>query len=158
VNWGGYAATGGELDGSTSALPSALANPNTRDLTWEPHRPYRLAVTRGEQVDGWTGWVDDLPVRHLYAGGQELTGLMVWSEVFARCDDPPAAVRWSDLCVRDELGVEHRPDRLTVSYQDVLDGGCSNTDVRMAADDRSVEQWTSTERTVRAGTTLPFGG
>ena len=97
VNWGGYAAAGGELDGSTSALPSALGNPNTRDLTWEPHRPYRLAVTRDEQVGGWTGWVDDLPVRHLFAGGRELTGLMVWSEVFARCDDPPAAVRWSEL-------------------------------------------------------------
>lgn len=157
VNWGGYAAAGGELDGSTSALPSALDNPNTRDLTWEPHRPYRLAVTRDEAVGGWTGWVDDLPVRHLFAGGHELTGLMVWSEVFARCDDPPVAVRWSDLSVRDELGVEHRPDRLTVSYQDVVDGGCSNTDVRVAPDGRSVEQRTSTDRRTAAGTTLPFG-
>ena len=103
-------------------------------------------------MGGWTGWVDDLPVRHLFAGGRELTGLMVWSEVFARCDDPPAAVRWSELSVRDELGVEHRPDRLTVSYQDVLDGGCSNTDVRVAADGRSVEQRTSDGP--RTGTTL----
>src|SRR5437868_511674 len=38
VNWAGYAASGRELDGSTSALPSALNNVNTRDLPWEAGR------------------------------------------------------------------------------------------------------------------------
>jgi hypothetical protein len=157
VNWGGYAAAGGELDGSTSDLPSALHNPNTRDMAWEPHRPYRLRVARSADRHGWTGWVDDRPVRDLFAGGSELTGLMVWSEVFARCDDPTAAVRWSGLVGRDEAGREHRPDRLTVTYQSVTDGGCTNTDVVVAPDGRSVEQRTATPRTVPAGVTLPFG-
>jgi hypothetical protein len=156
VNWGGYAAGGGELTGSVSPLPSALDNPNTRDLAWSAGRPYRLRVTQG--TGGWTGWVDELPVRDLHAGGSELVDLMVWSEVFARCDDPTSAVRWSGLLARDDAGVEHRPDRLTVSYQSVVDGGCSNTDVVLAPDRRSVEQRTATPRTVKPGTTLPFGG
>jgi hypothetical protein len=158
VNWGGYAAAGGELDGSTSALPSALDNRNTRDLAWEPHRPYRLAVTRAGRPGHWTGWVDDLPVRDLYGGGSELADLMVWSEVFARCDAPPVTVRWSDLLARDEAGTAHHPDRLTLSYQSVADGGCSNTDVIVSPDGRSVDQRTSVVRTRATGTTVPFGG
>ena len=59
--------------------------------------------------------------------------------------------------MRDESGTAHRPDRLTVSYQAVTDGGCSNTDVRVAPDGRTVEQRTSTDRHVAAGTTVPFG-
>ena len=54
-----------------------------------------------------------------------------------RCDDPPASVRWSGLVGRDGTGREHRPDRLTVSYQSVPDGGCSNTEVLVAPDGRS---------------------
>jgi hypothetical protein len=154
VNWGGYAPAGGELDGSISALPSALGNPNTRDMVWEPRRPYHLSVTRGP--DGWIGSVDGWPVRELYAGGAELVDLMVWSEVFARCDDPGVTVRWSGLVARDATGAEHRPDRLAVTYQTVADGGCSNTDVAVAADGRSVEQRTSAPRTVRHGAVLPF--
>jgi hypothetical protein len=152
VNWGGYAASGGELSGSISALPSALGNLNTRDLAWEPGRRHRLTVTRGEA--GWTGAVDGQPIRDLHAGGTELVDLMVWSEVFARCDDPPVVVRWSDLLARDETGAEHRPDRVTVTYQSVADGGCSNTDVVVGPEGRWVEQRTSTERTVAPGTTL----
>jgi hypothetical protein len=154
VNWGGYAPAGGELDGSVSALPSALDNPNTRDLRWEPHRPYRLRVAR--RPDGWIGSVDDVPIRVLYAGGAELVELMVWSEVFARCDDPPVVVRWSELAARDASGQEHRPDRLTVTYQAVGDGGCSNTDVVVGPDGGWVEQRTSVPRTVRHGTVLRF--
>ena len=44
VNWGGYAAGGGELAGSTSALRSALGNHNPRDYRWEADRGYRLAI------------------------------------------------------------------------------------------------------------------
>jgi hypothetical protein len=154
VNWGGYAPAGGELDGSVSPLPSALGNPNTRDMAWEPNRPYRLGVSRG--AGGWIGAVDGRPVRELHAGGAELVDLMVWSEVFARCDDPPVVVRWSELVARDASGREHRPDRLTVTYQSVADGGCSNTDVVVAPGGGSVEQRTSVPRTVRHGTVLRF--
>ena len=130
-------------------------------MTWPGSRtgPTGSTVTRDEAVGGWTGWVDDLPVRHLFAGGRELTGLMVWSEVFARCDDPPAAVRWSDLLgARRAPAPTHRPDRLTVSYQAVTDGGCSNTDVRVAPDGRSVEQRTvDRPRTWRPARRVPFG-
>jgi hypothetical protein len=155
VNWGGYGAGGGELRGSVSGLPSALDNPNTRDLRWVPRRPYRLAVTRGAEPGHWTGSVDGQPVRDLFGGGRQLVDVMVWSEVFARCDDPSVTVRWSDLRVRDADGGIHRPDRLTVTYQAVADGGCSNTDVIVGPD--WVDQRTSVPRTVPAGTTLPFG-
>ena len=56
MNWGGYGADGRELPGSTSPLPSALGNANTRDLAWEPGRPYRLSIHRG--VEGWAASVD----------------------------------------------------------------------------------------------------
>jgi len=117
VNWGGYAPAGGELDGSVSPFPSATGNPNTRDLPWEPGRPYRLAVRR--DADGWVGTVDGVEVRTLHAGGDRLAGLVVWSEVFARCDDPSVTVRWS--------GFDPVPAGLRATYQSTADGGCANT-------------------------------
>lgn len=101
VNWGGYRPHGqGELGQVTPPrLPSATGNPNTRDYRWRPHTPYRLTIT----ADG-TGAVTDLAtnrttvVRRLdVPGATRLTDPVVWSEVFARCDDPPSAVRWFDL-------------------------------------------------------------
>ena len=139
VNWGGYRAGGGELDGSPSALPSATGNPNTRDLAWSPGRRYRLRVRRGQSVppDGghaWAGEVTDLEtgastvVRDLWTGGTHLAGPMVWSEIFARCDDPRASVRWSELGLVDDAGRAHAVDAVTVNYQAVTDGGCVTTD------------------------------
>jgi len=125
VNWGGYGADGRELDGSTSALPSALANPNTRDLAWEADRPYRLSVHRG--VEGWAASVDDVEIRQLHVAGDHLAGVMVWSEVFAACDDPSSAVRWSDLSGVTADGAVVRPVAVRTRYQSVPDGGCSTT-------------------------------
>ncbi|HEV7720968.1 MAG TPA: hypothetical protein VGO60_06775 [Iamia sp.] len=125
VNWGGYGSDGRELDGSTSALPSALANPNTRDLVWQPDRPYRLSVHRG--VEGWAATVDDVVIRELHVGGDHLSSIMVWSEVFAACDDPTTAVRWSDLSGVTASGTVVRPVAVRTRYQAVPDGGCSNT-------------------------------
>ncbi|MEJ7584420.1 MAG: hypothetical protein WKF43_10125 [Acidimicrobiales bacterium] len=65
VNFGGYGTTGHELDGSTSALPSATANPNTRDLDWRTGRPYRLSVVPGSGRGEWDGAVDGAVVRRL---------------------------------------------------------------------------------------------
>lgn len=152
VNWGGYGRDGGELSGSTSTLPSATGNANTRDLAWPVAGRHRLAVTAGPESGTWTGWVDGLAVRHLAGGGTELSDLMVWSEVFARCDDPSVAVRWSDLRAQDGDGRWHRPDRVTVSYQSRGDGGCDSTNVEQTAD--GLVQRTNTLRTVPAGTNL----
>lgn len=118
VNWGGYRPGGaGELGGTTSDLPSATGNPNTRDFAWRASQAYRLGVARTDE--GWTAIVDGRPIRTLHAGGDRLTGLVVWSEVFARCDDPSTTVRWS--------GFDPWPDRLRATYQQHADGGCANT-------------------------------
>jgi len=131
VNWGGYRDGAGELEGEPSTLPSALGNPNTRDFAWWPRRPYRLRIS-GDGDGWWTGSVSDLTteettvVRRLHGGGRALANPLVWSEVFARCDDPSVVVRWSDL--------SPQPVRLLPSYQTHEDGGCANTASRREGD------------------------
>ena len=131
VNWGGYRDGAGELDGEPSALPSATGNPNTRDFTWHAHTPYRLRIS-GDGDGWWTGSVTDLTsgvetvVRRLHGGGDALASPVVWSEVFARCDDPSVVVRWSDL--------SPPPASLQPTYQSHVDGGCANTQSRRDGD------------------------
>jgi len=172
VNWGGYRPGGGELAGSASTLPSATGNENTRDLAWEAHRPYRLRVRRGtstppEGLHAWTGDITDqitgatTVVRDLWAAGTHLSGPMVWSEVFARCDDPGSAVRWSGLRLVDESGARHEVASVVVNYQAVGDGGCITTDA--SADDQGIVQATGAVRRTSPGTRLtvpdpPVGG
>lgn len=153
VNWGGYGADGVELRGTESALPSSLGNPNTRDLAWEVGRPHRLAVHRSEV--GWAATVDGVLVRELHAGGDRLAEVVVWSEVFARCDDPPVAVRWSDPAATTAGGGEVRPEAVVTRYQSVPAGGCSNTS--SDADGRGgVVQRTATARTTPPGAVIPL--
>ena len=173
VNWGGYGADGRELDGSGSPLPSATGNPNTRDLAWLVGRPYRLRIARpasgsaGGAVGAaqappglvaWRGEVTDLVsgeavvVRDLWAAGDRLTSPMVWSEVFARCDDPGIQVRWSDLRVGSETGAGPDVEAVRVNYQTLADGGCATTDV--VVDERGVVQRTGVTRTTPPGTRL----
>ena len=124
VNWGGYRDGAGELAGDESVLPSATGNPNTRDFAWLPRRPYRLRIS-GDGDGWWSGEVTDLVtgdatvVRRLRGGGTALASPVVWSEVFARCDDPSVTVRWSEL--------SPAPSALRTSYQSHADGGCANT-------------------------------
>jgi hypothetical protein len=124
VNWGGYRDDAGELDGDPSSLPSAVGNPNTRDFPWRPRTPYRLRIS-GDGDGWWTGSVTELVtdettvVRRLRGSGDALANPMVWSEVFARCDDPRVVVRWSDL--------SPSPVHVRASYQTHEDGGCANT-------------------------------
>jgi hypothetical protein len=131
VNWGGYRDGAGELDGEHSTLPSAPGNPNTRDFAWRPRTPYRLRIS-GDGDGWWTGTVSDLTtqdatvVRRLRGGGDALANPMVWSEIFARCDDPGVVVRWSDF--------SPRPERLRPTYQTHEDGGCGNTTSRREGD------------------------
>ncbi|MDQ1397268.1 MAG: hypothetical protein QOG64_2527 [Acidimicrobiaceae bacterium] len=150
VNWGGYRSGGGELDGSVSPLPSIDGNPNTRAFSWETGAPHRLVVSRGER--GWLASVDGVTIRELWAPGPFLQDPVVWSEVFARCDDPQVVVRWSDLAAVTDDGRTLRPVSLSVNYQSHRDGGCDNTDVMV--DDVGVCQVTNTERSVAQGTVL----
>lgn len=153
VNWGGYGADGRELSGSVSDLPSATGNANTRDLRWEPDRPYRLSISRG--AEGWAASVDGVVIRSLHAGGDRLGTIMVWSEVFARCDDPSSAVRWTDLAGRTRDGSTVRPVAVRTRYQSVPDGGCSNTSSDVDGAD-GVVQRTTVARTAGPGTVLPL--
>ena len=143
VNWGGYrhGDAGGELDAhAPSPLPSATGNVNTRDFAWSSRTPYRLTI----DVDG-TGSVTDLTtgtttvVRRLdVRGATRLASPVVWSEVFARCDDPSSAVRWSDL----------QPTPLTtqVTYQSFEDGGCTNTRIEVVDAGTAYVQRTNVSR------------
>jgi len=146
VNWGGYRDGAGELDGEESSLPSSTGNPNTRDFAWRPRVPYRLRIS-GDGDGWWTGSVTDLTtgvetvVRRLHGGGSALTAPVVWSEVFARCDDPTVAVRWSDLA---PATTSMRP-----TYQSHVDGGCANT--RSERDGDGWIQRTNVARQTRTG-------
>jgi hypothetical protein len=154
VNWGGYGPDGGILDGSASPLSSATGNPNTRDLWWEPGRSYTLTIGPAAE-GGWAGTIDGVRVRRLDAGGDRLSGLMVWSEVFARCDAPPVAARWSGFRAITTEGRVVAPVAVQVNYQSRADGGCDNSTVLTNGD--AVSQITGTERLVPQGARLPLG-
>lgn len=150
ANWGGYGPDGRELAGSALAVPSATRNANTGDWAWETGRPYVLGVHRAP--DGWVGTVDGTPLRALHAGGDHLTDLSVWSEVFAHCDEPGGAVRWSDLGGRTAAGTVVAPAAVVVNYQAHAAGGCSNTTATLDGD--GVIQRTATPRTTPQGARL----
>ena len=151
ANWGGYATGGGELAGSESPLPSALRNPNTRDLPWRVGQPYRLTVRR--VADGWSGLIDDTELRRLHAGGDRLSDVIVWSEVFAPCEERHA-VRWSGLEGRTADGEVVRPPAVAVNYQRWSDGGCTNSDSSPDDDGTGVIQRTGVERRTPQGAVL----
>ena len=158
VNWGGYADDGSLLAGTESSLPSTPDDPNTRDYAWRPGRPYRLGVRRAAEGE-WRGEVTDVTtgettaVRDLAAAAPFLGDPMVWSEVFARCDDPSVTARWSDFEVVSDRGERSAPVAFTVNYQSHADGGCANT--TSVLDDRGgVLQVTSTERVTPQGSTI----
>ena len=161
VNWGGYGEGAGELDGSASALPSALDNPNTRSYPWSPGRPYRYRIHRSPER-GWRGTVTDLEtglatsVRDLWVDGELLADPMVWSEVFAHCDHPTTAVRWSDLTATTVTGQVVQARTVRLNYQTEGAGGCANTDT--SVDGTGFVQRTATERRHPTGTRLTLDG
>jgi hypothetical protein len=153
INWGGYGPDGRELSGSQSVLPSSFDNPNTRDYEWEAGRPYRLRISKDDA--GWAGWVGDTLVRHLELPDESLVNPMVWSEVFADCDDPAVTVYWSDPTVVNRSG-QQVPVRAAVTrYQSRHEGGCDNTFSTVDGD--TFVQTTSTSRRSPAGTRLVLG-
>lgn len=161
VNWGGYHAGGGELDGTDSPLPGARPTRNTRDYRWQTGRRYRLRISPTPGRPGWwRGEVTDLTdgvttlVRDLHGGGGALTSPVVWSEVFADCDARPVTVRWSELSAKLADGNTVRPNRLLVSYQSFDRGGCTNTNVQPSAG--AVNQLTNVPRTVPHDAEVPI--
>ncbi|MFT7475501.1 MAG: hypothetical protein ACI81L_002440 [Verrucomicrobiales bacterium] len=155
VNWGGYFEGGGELPGSVSSLPSAKNNPHTRDFSWIPGTAYRLRIERGKT--GWSGLVTDIErnettvVRELFCSGSRLGSVVMWSEVFAPCEGPSTAVRWSNPTTVTPEG-SHAVASAQLSYQRVEDGGCTNTNVSTIDD--GVEQRTATTRVAPHGQVL----
>jgi hypothetical protein len=168
VNWGGYGPGGssGLLHGTTSELPSARNDPNTRDYPWVSGHRYRLVVEaagRGpDEMYAWRGTITDLEtfekveVRTLYSHGSHLLAPMVWSEVFARCEHPRVTARWSGLRAITIEGDEIVPRAVRVNYQSRADGGCDNTTV--SVDELGILQVTNTERQVPQDATLPVPG
>jgi len=156
VNWGGYADTGdvgSVLAGSTSTLPSTPDDPNTRDYGWRESVAYRLRIERSSA--GWRGKIidlmsgDDVVVRDLYVGGDRLANLVVWSEVFASCNDPTVVVRWSGFEGYGADGSIIRPRSVGLTFPP---DGCPNTDT--VADDVGFLQVTSTTRRAHDGDSL----
>jgi hypothetical protein len=70
---------------------------------------------------------------------------MVWTECFARCDAPPAAVRWSRFEIVTATGERAAVTEASLSYQAVSDGGCSTG--RSERDDDGWRQTTGVSRT-----------
>jgi len=75
-----------------------------------------------------------------------LSAPIVWSEVFARCNDPSVTVRWSGLEATSLSGDKVVPRGLTVNYEAHAGGGCDNTTV--AEDSEGVLQVTKASRSV----------
>ncbi len=160
VNWGGYDRGGRELAGTPSALPE-VDSANTLRWPWQPARPYRLTVSRG-RPGAWRSEITDLvdgrgvALRELAVDATELTSPVMWTEMFARCDDPPVTVRWSELRARRADGGVLSPTGLMTTYQAFAEGGCSNTE--SLVDGTSVVQMTGLAgpRRGQHGQTLPY--
>jgi hypothetical protein len=130
-------------------------NPNTRAYDWATGVPHRLTVARGDQ--GWRASIDGQMIRELFGGGDSLVDPVVWTEAFARCDDPSVVVRWSQFQCMTADGQTVVPSGVSVNYQSYADGGCDNT--TMVLDDAGgVSQVTNESRSVAQGTVLPLDG
>jgi hypothetical protein len=138
VNWGGYYSAGappggdGTLPGTGSVLPPVDGGPHTRHFTWSPGHRYQFRVW-SPAAGSWRSEVTDLKtgettvVRDLLVDAGHLASPLVWSEVFAACDDPPTEVRWSQLHAVDSQGVAQTATSVSLTYQSYADGGCGNT-------------------------------
>lgn len=166
ANWGGYAPDGSLLWGSDSLLPSARNDPNTRDYPWIAGHRYRLRIARsGERIDGmvaWRGTVTHLEsgietrIRDLHTRGEHLIRPMVWTESFARCEQPTVVARWSDLRAVTADGSDLHTSHVRVNYQSRADGGCDNTTVGL--DEIGILQMTNARRRVPQDAVLPVPG
>lgn len=157
INWGGYlTATGAELPGTLSSLPSAPNNPNTRDFNWIAGRKYRFRVF-SPAANTWRATVTDLAtsttttIRDLTCNATHLGNPVVWTEAFTDCGTTSYHCRWTDLtAVINAVPVD--ATSVYLSYQSVEDGGCSNTN--SFSDGTGIVQRVNTARTNPEGTIL----
>ena len=162
VNWGGYRGDGGILEGSESSLPSALANPHTRNYSWQEGERYRLEISRDQErgPGWWQGEITELGtgttthIRSLHGEGEHLVAPMVWTEAFCRCDAEPAAVIWANPTGVGIAGETFRPRSARCNYQSEENGGCSNSDSRALP--YGLCQFTGVARTNPTGTELAW--
>ena len=155
VNWGGYHAGGGVLDGTGSAL-APVDGPHTRHFAWSPGRPYRFRVW-SPSPGAWRSEVTDLTtgqatvIRDLLVPATSLASPVVWAEVFADCDDPATEARWSALQASASTapGQVFTATSVRLTYQAHADGGCANT--LTYADGASFVQVTGLPAARRAG-------
>jgi PKD repeat protein len=151
VNWGGYISDAGqaqfgpglpsELVGSTSDLPSAEGNVNTRNYNWSSAKTYRLHIFKVANEPGqpagttrWRAQINDLTlatattIRDIYAYGDRITGISMWSEIFAACSAESVSVKWSEPWAEIYgTSTKEYPDEFYVTYQSHASGGCHNT-------------------------------
>jgi len=166
INWGGYHPDGSLLSGSESLLPAIGHDRNTVGFPWAAGHRYTLRIASGGNAPGgghsWAGSIIDLDsgeatkVRDLHAPGGYLLRPVVWSEVFARCEQPTVAVRWSGLSAVTADGTVVRPAGVLVGYQGEEAGGCSNTTA--GVDELGVLQITNAVRRVPDHALLPVPG
>jgi hypothetical protein len=131
VNWGGYASppASAVFEGSDPSLPGFDDDPNTRDYRWAAGEAHRFTIARSAR--GWTASVsargETVVLRELYAEGDRLASLVVWSELFCPCEVPSAEVRWSDFAARTASGELWRPAGVRCTFPDP-GTACLNTD------------------------------
>lgn len=163
VNWGGYHDPrdgGRELPGSRPTLPALNPQGNTARYSWQAGSPYCFRVFGSDA--GWRATVSDVAtgeetvIRDLHAPGLYLVDPVVWSEVFASCDDPSVTVRWTKLEAVTAVRSIVRSRRVMVTYQDRDVGGCTNTTVD--TDDVGVLQTTNASRIVPHGAEMVVPG
>lgn len=144
VNWGGYDDMSVELSGTTSSFPSTPGNVNTRDYDWDEGATYSFRIWISAEGEISASVNGDL-IRTLYCpGAVKLGGFTMWSEVFAQCSDPSAAVKWTNMRILDESDVEQLEEQFSVNYQAEVDDGCLNTNTYEY--NRSIRQQTNTTR------------
>jgi hypothetical protein len=165
VNWGGYPSEHSNwkknLPGSEPLLPGFKDDPNTRHYKWSANTPYRLTISPSPDR-GWRASVLNLAtgahtvIRDLWAEGDRLQGLCVWTEWFCPCDAPTVAVTWTGFRVRTEDGVEHEPTGMFLNHPS--DGNCSNVGHRIITQQPElvIEQRMNTVRELPHGTVVPI--
>lgn len=127
VNWGGYSdVTESELDGTTSDMPSATDNPNTRDYEWDINTEYTFEISH--VGDGfWRATVNGETIRDLEVPDSAFISTpILFSEIFAACDDPTHMVKWRDPYLYDADDNEYYFPEALREFQ-VIDA-CDNTD------------------------------
>jgi hypothetical protein len=93
-------------------------------------------------------------IRELDGPGDTLGSPIVWSEIFARCDDRSVRVRWSELQAVTAGRATVAATSVRTSYQSNADGGCDNTTA--VPDEGGIAQVTNTLRGTPPGTDLPL--